>query len=104
MSNPIPASSLDVLFRDARTHSFWQPKPVSDELLHQIYDQFKFGPTSANTTPARVIFVKSEAAKQRLLPAMAAGNVDKTKAAPVTAIIANDMEFYEKLPRLFPHA
>ena len=104
MSTPIPASALDTLLREARTHSVWQPKPVSDELLQQIYDLFKFGPTSANTTPARVIFVKSEATKQRLLPAMAPGNVEKTKTAPVTAIIAYDTEFYEKLPRLFPQA
>src|ERR1043165_6848684 len=103
MSAPIPSPALDTLFREARTHSVWQPKPVSDELLRQVYDLFKFGPTSANSTPARVVFVKSEAAKQRLLPAMAPGNVDKTRTAPVTAIIAYDLEFYENLPRLFPH-
>jgi 3-hydroxypropanoate dehydrogenase len=71
--------------------------PVSDELLHQLYDLFKFGPTSANTCPARIAFVKSEAAKARLLPAVAAGNVDKVRTAPVCAIIAYDMEFYERL-------
>jgi 3-hydroxypropanoate dehydrogenase len=96
--------SLDTLFRNARTHNAWQDKPVSDELLVGIYDLMKWAPTSANSSPARIVFVKSESAKQRLLPAMIPGNVDKTRAAPVTAIIAQDYEFYEKLPHLFPHA
>lgn len=96
--------SLDTLFRNARTHNAWQDKPVSDELLRQVYDLMKWAPTSANSSPARIVFVKSQAAKQRLLPAMAPGNADKTLAAPVTAIVAQDYEFYEKLPLLFPHA
>ncbi|HEY8887783.1 MAG TPA: malonic semialdehyde reductase [Gallionella sp.] len=96
--------SLDIIFRAARTHSDWQDKPVSDALLHQIYDLMKWAPTSANSSPARIVFVRSAAAKQRLLPAMAPGNLEKTRAAPVTAIIAHDTEFHEKLPKLFPQA
>jgi 3-hydroxypropanoate dehydrogenase len=96
--------SLDIIFREAHTHSAWLEKPVSDALLHQIYDLMKWAPTSANSSPARIVFVRSSAAKQRLLPAMSPGNVDKTRTAPVTAIIAYDTEFYEKLPKLFPHA
>jgi len=95
--------SLDIIFRAARTHSDWLDKPVSDELLHQIYDLMKWAPTSANSSPARIVFVRSAAAKQRLLPAMIPGNVEKTRTAPVTAIIAHDTEFHEKLPTLFPH-
>ncbi len=95
--------SLDILFRTARTHNGWQKKPVSDELLRQIYDLMKWAPTSANSSPARILFVKSEAAKKRLLPAMIPGNEEKTRTAPVTAIIAQDHDFYEKLPHLFPH-
>src|SRR5439155_12173354 len=87
----------------ARTHSAWLNKQVSDEVLHQIYDLMKWGPTSANTSPARLVFVKSKEGKEKLLPCLAPGNVDKTKAAPVTAIIAMDTAFYEKLPKLFPH-
>jgi len=96
--------SLDIIFREAHTHSAWLDKPVSEALLHQVYDLMKWAPTSANSSPARIVFVRSAAAKQRLLPAMAPGNVDKTRTAPVTAIIAYDMEFYEKLPALFPQA
>ena len=96
--------SLDILYREAHTHSNWLDKPVSDALLHQIYDLMKWAPTSANSSPARIVFVRSDAAKQRLLPAMSPGNQEKTRSAPVTAIIAHDLEFYEKLPVLFPHA
>ncbi len=96
--------SLDIIFRAARTHSVWLDKPVDDALLHQIYDLMKWAPTSANCSPARIVFVRSAAAKQRLLPAMAPGNADKTRTAPVTAIIAHDTEFYEKLPKLFLQA
>ena len=96
--------SLDIIFREAHTHSAWLDKPVSEALLHQVYDLMKWAPTSANSSPARIVFVRSAAAKQRLLPAMAPGNADKTRTAPVTAIIAYDMEFYEKLPALFPQA
>ncbi|SRR5579871_397717 len=102
MHTPLLADALNTLFRDARTHRAWLDKPVSDDLLHELYDLFKLGPTSANCSPARVIFVKSDEARARLLPTLAGTNTDKVKAAPVTAIIANDMEFYEKLPELCP--
>jgi 3-hydroxypropanoate dehydrogenase len=96
--------ALEVILTRARTHSVWLPEPVSDELPRQIYELMKWGPTSANSCPARIVFVKSKEAKEKLLACLAPGNVEKTKTAPVTAIIAQDMEFYEKLPRLFPHA
>ncbi len=96
--------SLDIIFREAHTHSNWLDKPVSDELLHQIYDLMKWAPTSANSCPGRFVFVRSAEAKQRLLPAMAPGNVEKTRAAPVTVIVGYDLEFYEKLPKLYPPA
>ena len=99
----LPKEALEQLFTEARTHSAWLPKPVPDELLVQIYDLMKWGPTSANSSPGRILFIKSKEAKEKLLPSMAPGNVEKTKTAPVTAIIAYDMEFYEKLPKLFPH-
>ncbi len=95
--------ALDTIFRKARTHSAWLDKPVEDDLLMQIYDLAKMGATSSNCLPMRVVFVKSQAAKELLKPCLDAGNVAKTMAAPVTAIIAQDMEFYEKLPVLFPH-
>jgi 3-hydroxypropanoate dehydrogenase len=91
------------IFLEARTHSAWQPKPVDDVLLHEIYDLAKMSPTSANCQPLRVVFIKSPEAKARLKPLLAAGNVEKTMTAPVTAIFAHDLEFYEQLPRLFPH-
>ncbi len=96
-------TALDTLFRNARTQNGWLDKPVTDEQLHQIYELMKWGPTSANCSPARIIFVKSSEAKEKLLACMNEGNVEKTRTAPVTAIIGMDMEFYEKLPRLFPH-
>jgi 3-hydroxypropanoate dehydrogenase len=96
--------TLDQLFNKARTHSAWQNKPVSDDTLRQIYETMKYGPTSANTSPARFVFVKSKEGKEKLLACMQPGNVEKTKAAPVTVIVAHDLEFYEKLPKLFPQA
>jgi 3-hydroxypropanoate dehydrogenase len=96
--------SLDVLFRNARTHSAWLDKQVEDALLMRAFDLAKMGPTSANCSPMRVVFVKSKAAKEKLKPCLSEGNMEKTMTAPVTAIIAHDMEFYEKLPKLFPHA
>jgi 3-hydroxypropanoate dehydrogenase len=96
--------SLDLIFREARTHSAWLDKPVDDALLRQVYDLAKLGPTSANMCPMRVVFVRSKEAKERLKPALDAGNVDKTMVAPVTAIIGMDIHFYEMLPKLFPHA
>jgi 3-hydroxypropanoate dehydrogenase len=95
--------ALHVLFREARTYSAWANKPVEDEILRQLYDLAKWGPTSANSSPARFVFLRSQKAKERLRPALAAGNVEKTMTAPVTVIVAYDLKFYEKLPRLFPH-
>jgi 3-hydroxypropanoate dehydrogenase len=100
----IDDKALDTIFRNARTHNGWQDKPVTDAQLQQIYDLMKWGPTSANCSPARIVFVRSAAEKEKLLTCMAPGNVEKTKAAPVTAIIAMDYAFYDKLPQLFPHA
>jgi 3-hydroxypropanoate dehydrogenase len=100
----ISNDALDQLLRQARTHSTWLPKRVPVELLREVYDLARMGPTSANSTPARFLFLESEAAKARLLPALAPLNVEKTKAAPVTVIVAWDTEFYDKLPQLFPHA
>jgi 3-hydroxypropanoate dehydrogenase len=97
-------SCLDQIFRDARTHSHWLDKPVGDETLRQIYDVMKWGPTSANGNPARFLFLRSREAKERLRPALAPGNVEKTMKAPVTVIVAYDLLFYDKMPRLFPHA
>jgi 3-hydroxypropanoate dehydrogenase len=96
--------SLDLLFRTARTHSGWLEKPVPESLLRSVFDLAKMPPTSANCSPARLVFVTTPAGKARLKPALAPGNLDKTMAAPVTAIIANDTRFYDELPRLFPHA
>src|SRR5262245_4399519 len=103
-TNPLSKDALEQIFTNARTHSAWLPEPVTDDLLAEVYDLMKFGPTSANSSPARILFVKSPEAKAKLLPCLAAGNAAQTKAAPVTAIIAQDMEFYEKLPKLFPFA
>jgi len=94
---------LDKIFRLARTHSAWRDAPVSDVLLEAIYDLAKMGPTSANCSPLRVTFLRSKEAKEKLRPALEPGNVDKTMAAPVTAILAFDLQFYDKLPQLFPH-
>ena len=103
MGKKIDQEALDVLFNDARTHVAWQSRPVEEALLKQVYDLTKMAPTSANCQPLRVVFVQSEEAKAKLKPTLAEGNVEKTMQAPVTAIIAQDMEFYEKLPELFPH-
>lgn len=99
----LDANGLDLIFREARTHNTWLDMPVSDEQLRQLYDLMKWGPTSANGSPARVIFVRSSEAKQRLKPALSAGNLEKTMTAPVTAIIGYDTRFFDHLPRLFPH-
>jgi 3-hydroxypropanoate dehydrogenase len=95
--------ALDTLFREARTHNGWQEKPVPRHLLERALDLAKMGPTAVNSSPLRVVFVDSEAGKQRLRPALSPGNLDKTMAAPVTAILAHDVAFHEFLPRLFPH-
>src|SRR3989440_4218460 len=104
MSGVMSNEDLDLIFRKARTHSTWFDKPVEDALLKQVYDLAKMGPTSANMCPMRIVFVRSREAKERLRPALDAGNVDKTMKAPVTAIIGMDVHFYEELPKLFPHA
>jgi len=96
-------ASLDQLFREARTNNGWLDRAVSDEQLRGIYELMKWGPTSANSSPARIVFLPSRQAKQRLVPALAPGNVDETLQAPVAAIVAQDLEFYERLPELFPH-
>lgn len=103
MPPPLDDKALNTIFREARTHNAWLPKPVDDELLRRIYDLARMGPTSANTSPMRVVFVKSPQAKERLKPALSPGNVDKTMAAPVTAIIATDEQFHQWVPKLFPH-
>ena len=104
MSKVLNDEALDQLFRAARTHNAWLDKPVSDDTLRQVYDLMKWGPTSANSCPARFVFLRSQQAKERLRPALAPGNVEKTMKAPVTVIVAYDLLFYEKLPRLFPHS
>jgi 3-hydroxypropanoate dehydrogenase len=95
--------ALDRIFRTARTHRAWTARPVSDETLHAIYELMKWGPTSSNSCPARIAFVRSPEAKERLRPALDAGNVTQTMAAPVTAIVAYDLEFHDRLPLLVPH-
>lgn len=100
----VPDPCLDQIFREARTHSRWLDQPVTDEVLRQVYDLMRWGPTSANGNPARFLFVRSREGKERLRPALAPGNVEKTMQAPVTVIVAYDLLFYEKLPALFPNA
>jgi 3-hydroxypropanoate dehydrogenase len=99
----IDAAGLDLLFREARTHNKWHEDTVSDETLHELYDLLKQGPTSANCSPARFLFLRTKDAKERLAPALSSGNLAKTMAAPVTVIVAYDPKFYERLPFLFPH-
>ena len=101
---PLDDAGLNLLFRDARTHSKWQAEPVADEIVKEIFDLMKMAPTSANCSPARFVFVTSEVGKEKLKPALSAGNLEQTMTAPVTAIIAHDMEFYEHLPKLYPPA
>ena len=96
-------TALDSLFNNARTYSHWQDRPVEESLLKEIYDLAKMGPTSANCQPMRVVYITSQEAKEKLRPCLMEGNVAQTMSAPVTAIIAMDMEFYEHLPTLYPH-
>lgn len=103
MSTPIDPA-IRRIFHDARTHVAWTDRPVADETLHELYETLRWGPTAANCSPLRVVFVKSCDAKERLRPALSPGNVDKTMAAPVTAIVAHDLGFPDTLPQLFPHA
>lgn len=99
----IDAAGLDLLFREARTHNKWHDTPIGDETLHALYDILKYGPTSANSSPARFVFIRTREGKEKLAPALSAGNTEKTMSAPVTVIVAYDPKFYEKLPTLFPH-
>lgn len=103
-ADKLHGKALDQLFRQARTHNGWRSIDVPDSLLKEAVELTKMGPTSANTSPLRIVFVRSPEAKSRLKSALAPGNVDKTMAAPVTAILGYDTKFYELLPRLFPHA
>jgi 3-hydroxypropanoate dehydrogenase len=103
MTDALSADALDQLFRTARTHNELGGE-VDDDTLRRLYDLLKWGPTSANQSPARFVFVKSRAAKEKLGPALDEGNYKKTMAAPVTVIVAHDEDFHEKLPVLFPHA
>jgi 3-hydroxypropanoate dehydrogenase len=99
----LDAQSLDKILRNARTHNVWLTKPVTDQQLREIYEILKWGPTSVNSQPGRIVFVRSPEGKEKLKPALSPGNLDKTMAAPVTAIIAYDTRFYEHLPNIFPH-
>ena len=103
MGNVVDDNALDTLFRKARTHFKWLPRPIEDQTLHELYELLKWAPTSANAAPARFAFLKSREAKERLRPALAPLNIEKTMTAPVTVIIAYDLKFYEQLPKLFPH-
>ncbi|SMG59662.1 3-hydroxypropanoate dehydrogenase [Paraburkholderia susongensis] len=96
--------ALDQIFREARTHNGWQNKPIDDAVLRQLTELVLLGPTSANSSPGRFVFVKTPEGKEKLRPALSAGNLEKTMAAPVTVIVGMDMAFYEHLPKLFPHA
>ena len=104
MSTRLDPAAMKQLFLDARTHNKWLPKEVPDGLLKELVDVMKMGPTSVNCSPARIVFVKSKGAKERLKPFLSPGNVDKTMSAPVTAIVGHDMRFYDHLGKLFPHA
>jgi 3-hydroxypropanoate dehydrogenase len=102
MSQRLDDAALRTLFLEARTHNSWQPKPIADSLLREVVDVMKMAPTSVNCSPARIVFVKSADAKAKLKPLLMEGNVEKTMAAPVTAIIGTDMAFFDHLPKLFP--
>jgi 3-hydroxypropanoate dehydrogenase len=103
MPHPISDEALDQVYREARTHSAWLDRPVDDATLRALHELARMPPTSANCSPMRIVFVKSPEAKERLRPALSAGNLEKTMTAPVTAIVAYDTRFYDELPRLFPH-
>jgi len=104
MTLPLDSNALAALFTEARTHNGWSDQPVTDAELQKIYELTRMGPTSANCSPARFVFVRSTEAKEKLRPALSSGNLEKTMAAPVTVIAAIDAQFFEKLPELFPHA
>ena len=100
----LEAPALDQLFRSARTHNAWQERSVPDTKLQELYDLLKFGPTSANSSPARFVFIRTAEGKAKLKGALSEGNIAKTMTAPVTVIVAHDTKFYDELPKLFPHA
>lgn len=100
---PIPERCLDQIFHEARTHNKWLDRDIPEAILHELVNLLKLGPTSANSSPARFLFVKSREAKERLKPHLSEGNRDKTMKAPVCAIVGYDLDFYEHLPKLFPH-
>lgn len=102
MTSRLDPSALATLFTNARTHNAWQPKDVPDGLLREVVELMRWAPTSVNMSPARIVFVKSPEAKAKLKPLLMEGNVEKTMAAPVTAIIGHDLKFYDHLPKLFP--
>ena len=102
MGQKIDDAALDTLFRKARTYSKWQSKPVPDEMLRELYELLKWAPTSANGEPARFAFLRTKESKERLRPALAPLNIEKTMSAPVTVIVAYDLRFYQQLPKLFP--
>ncbi len=102
--NAISDIALNQLFTEARTHNAWLPKKVTDQTLHDIYELAKWGPTSANLSPMRILYLRDGQAREKLYPALAPGNVDKVKASPVTAVIALDEQFYTYALKLFPHA
>src|SRR6266566_2409453 len=104
MGEPIADAAMDTLFREARSYTTWQARPVTDQTLRDLYDLLKWAPTSANAAPARFAVLRSTEAKERLRPALAPLNVEKTMTAPVTVIIGYDLKFYEQLPKLFPHS
>ncbi len=95
---------LDQLFRSARTQNKWRDRPVPDAVLRELYELLKWGPTSANGMPARFVFVRTPEGKEKLKPALSAGNLEKTLSAPVVCVVAHDLKFYDKLPYLLPHA
>jgi 3-hydroxypropanoate dehydrogenase len=99
----LEAAAHDLLFREARTHNKWRDKPVTDVQIYELYNLLKFGPTSANSSPARFVWIRTPEGKEKLRPALSAGNTDKTMSAPLTVIVAYDPKFYDKLPKLFPH-
>ena len=102
-TDSVSDDALDQLFRNARTYRAWLDRPVAEETLRQLYELLKWGPTSANGSPARFLFIRSREGKERLRPTLSPGNVEKTMMAPVTVVVAYDLRFYEKLPKLSPH-
>jgi 3-hydroxypropanoate dehydrogenase len=100
----LDSNALDLILREARTHYRWRDVDVTDEMLRQLYELMKMGPTSANCSPARIVFVRSKAARERLAPALSQGNFEKVMTAPVVAIIGYDTKFYDRMSYLFPHA